>query len=599
MLCLNSHAACLKTGVERWRTVVAAVALILLSLMLSVPAPLFADAVSTPEKVSPPTDAVTSPGQIESLWSRIRVEIQRNDRTVANDLLLELLALRRVSGLEGLDRHADFLIQVAVEKLESGAAEEGLFYVRKALALSPHSPNILLRALPWGADGGAGSSFNLAAHAVSRTLRSPFLFLSLVKRCIYPCLIAMTIALFLAFVLVIGSNIMDILRTVARAAGPQMRGIVSPVAVLVIFVTPIAFGPLWTLFAWGAAIRLLLPKGRFLSIATALTLILWGVFIPLRERIADWVENPQVQTLALTNTATISTQERAELARNIVDWNDDQIVLFKYGQLLRHLGDYGASEVLFRKVEALIGTQPWTIAERGMLAFLSGRADVADTLMTEAQGLGLDSVEFLFNFSKVRFELTDTKSSRELFALAHRKLQSRAEELKEKEDLLGMFHPRAVADIELPVQHYIQAALVPHADGFGRSQRVAATLMPGTDALSMTVIGVVLFLIYLAGGREPKRIKPAGYFAGYEPPGFLDFAVHLVPGGAMIVKQRPARGLALLALVLVLLAPLLEWPLPHSLFGEILPTLLPYYCCFFLLVYLGAVYAGYFGSEEI
>ncbi len=451
----------------------------------------------------------------------------------------------------------------AAQRGNTGYAEELLQIAER---LSPSSPVILLRSVPLKKElRGSGAGLLQMLNGLQYVWGSPALMLHGLVNIIYPVMWALTFALYAAFALYFMYHIQDILRKSARLFPVSLRGLLVPVAVLAALCVPCFLGPLWCLAAWACLFCFLVPGRRWVGLCTGLLLLAWSGAITVRENLASWLQEPGVEAMLRVHSGVFDRHDKQLLAKLSADRPADGAAAYAYAQVLKRYEEYAEADRVFARAGELLGRQPYTKAERGLMAFLLGKDAEAERLMAEAEKDGLASASFFLNYSKVKFEAMEVQSSLDYYKKAREKDRERVELFKSRENRVGVRSVKSSADILLPTRFILFSSLK-NAPSGARSSRMASALLRGFTPGSLAILGGVLIGLFIITGLSAEAAARArSYYREYEPSCLLLWLLRIVPGGAWIPAQKPALTFVSLTASFILLMPLLGFPAESNL----------------------------------
>lgn len=536
--------------------------------------------------------------RIEQAWRGISGALREGDLAKAEQSLPVLETLMAETGFESLESESMQLIALGGHALSLGDQAAAARLLAMAERLSPRSQRVLVHALPLvkGLYGGRRAFVSLL-QAGGLVWRRPEQVLQLAAALIYPVLWAFTLGLYAAFTLYFICHVQDILRKAARFFPVSLRGFLTPLVVLAALVLPICFGPLWCLTAWAALFYLLMPGHRWIGLCTGLLLCLWAAAIPLRENLSSWLDQEGIRTMLNVSTGGFNKGDREQLARLVQQRPYDGVVHYAYGQLLKKHEQYAEAAVEFAQAEQLLGPQPYTLAERGLLAFLAGRDGEADQLMHQAEAQGLARPEFYLNYSKVKFERMEVNASNDYYEKARAGDPDLARFYRSRETLLGVRSVRSCPDIQLPLR-VLLLSLVRHSHAAGdRAKETAAALLPGFAPFSLVVLGGVLISLFFLGGGKKESLRMRSYYHQYRPSKLILVLVRLAPGGSWIVGHKPILTFLSLSLSSLLLMPLVRWPAESRYLLNALEPFYTAYCALVVMIMAALVVLAYSRAE--
>lgn len=532
--------------------------------------------------------------QISQAWTSVVNAIAAADLNATNKAIDQLDRAKVLSGYEALEDYSLYLVAQAQRSLEKKDFDSADFYTKKAIALSPTSPRILVRTLP------LVNALNLdLLHHIYKiaiySLINPNLILVLVSSLIYPSLWALTIGLYLSVLIYFCFNFKGLSQELARHMSSGVRGLCAPFVCLLVLIIPCAFGPIYSLATWSVCIFIFCKKDRLFGFIAGVIICLWGLLIPIRESLNIWLKQEGIQVMlnvssgyvqAMLNVASgyYSNVDRVELEDLLLKRKDDGVVYYSYGQLLRRTGDLKLSEEAFIKAEMLLGQQPWTKAQRAIVAFLQGDLQKSDQLFAEAQNLGIKSAEFYFDYSKVKFELLDTTGSQALFKKASQIDPELARVFRDRENAFGIRSNHALAEIRLPIRKIIISALKPIEGSYDQQIKLSNIIAPLLSPPKLSILGLILIIAYFFIDPSHKSKRKIVYFDNFKRSGLIVAALRVFPGGAWIVSGQILAGFTIITLITLFSLPLLSWPGDLSIILQFKDSFYDYYLYAYLSI---------------
>ena len=537
--------------------------------------------------------------KLEAKWKEVLLALKDRPLREVGDRIDELNNQRVELDVSGLQEYSFNLLGRASSALKNNDIAGAAFFSKKALQLSPQSPRLLWNSIGVATKSGVSPSLsNHFLRALGATVQSPQVMLHLLKGSAYPLLWAVTLALLAIFAICFIVHAPMLLVALGKFLPTTFRGLGAPIISLVVLVAPLWFGPLWTIAAWSFFVAMWLPQRRWMAFYGGALVALWGVVIPLRENLNHWLDDPRVVTMLNTASGVFSSSDRSDLAALIKQRPDDGVALFLLGQVLRRYEQYDQAQIAIQRAEALLGDQPWTKAEQGLIAFMTDKIGSADKLFSEAEALGLSSAEFYFDYSRIKFEQVDVASSRDYLAKANHKSARITGMLREREDRFGMKSNRSIAEIRLPLQMILRSGLKPAEPDKTKFDLVAQTVMPGTNPIVLVGIGALLMLVAFARrvGKGPRR--RAATYIGYKPGVLARVLTSCVPGCSQFIAGQVGRAVLLMTMAVLVVMPLADWPRESGKVIELLPGFQWYYSVFALAVIGSLVTAQLLARKE-
>jgi len=555
---------------------------------------------SNQESVTPASTMLylVNPGeQFQLLWSEALKAIEHRDLQLAHEYLEELHELRVLHSVRSLDEYSIHLLKLAESTMAAGSLEEAAFFTRRALDLSPNSLPVLVEAFSLRRSLGMKTAAGQIGELFSTVLASPTVLIQLLYHLSYPMLIAFSLALLLVAFITICCQMPLLMSRFTRLFPVRLRGVLSISIFGVILFLPIFFGPLWALLSFAVIVMFLSSDRKWLVALCGVSIALWGFIVPLRENVSSWLNDPGIQTVLLVAAGNHGDQDRKELLSLLQRRSSDGLAYYVMAQLLRRHGDYNAAVKSLERAEQLMGQQPYTSAQRGMIAFLQRDIQTADSYFEQAYTQGLRSASFLYNFSRVKFDLLDTNRSRELFEAALRKDRALTQLWKEREDSLVGVEMGALAEEGLPLAYFFTSSMQPIYGVKERAENIFTILMPGFSPIMAALAGVILFLVALFR-REPDLTQRNFYFERYKATRLLDLMVEILPGGSFVKAGKPVLAVVVVSTLALLTFPLLAWPLDAQVIFSVFPWLKSAYLLLWGVTLIIIYYLGFQLREE-
>lgn len=534
--------------------------------------------------------------QIREVWGEVLEGISEKNLKKVHESCDELDRLRVQAGFADLDDYSIFLANEAGRRLDSGDIETGAFYTKKALQLSPNSPAVAFQTLPLVYETGVVPFRGQLTFVFSKVWYYPRLLLGMLNNLIYLLLWGAILGLYLAFVLHFSYHIKTALTSVARLLPPMVMGSASPLITFFILATPCVLGPVWCLGIWSLILLMLSTQRRWLTLLTGVVFVVMSLLIPLREQLGAWLRDEGVQSILRISEGAFSDLDRARLASVVSRRENDPIAPYVYGQYLRKHEQWDDAERAFLKAEALLGHQGWTVAQRGLIQFLKGNSDEAARLFKQAEQEGMRTPEFLFNYSKVKFDLLDTDGSMQLSMEAQRLDPRLMQEMKQREEILKR---EAVAEISLPPSVIVRGSLNLFAPLPAASVERTSMVLKGGGPMLLLVSGLILVVLFFFIGEKKRRARFHSYYSKYRPSPFLESFLRFLPGGAWIIVGRPATASVILSAFFVASLPLIGWPYGSDALFEALPPVKPWYAVILAILWLVVCFVGYAKENEV
>ncbi len=528
--------------------------------------------------------------RIPQAWQSAWAALNQGKLAQASDYLQDLNRLKIEAGYESMERYSLLLLVRGEEALRAGNRDDADFLERKALELSPHSPRVRLKA------GNLSRSRGIAPVRTLRAFRDlwyhPELSLKILSSAPYRVLWAACLGLYVVILFYLILHVQELLRGVMAYLSVANRGILGPLVVAVLLVVPELFGPLPAIFVWAITISFVL-QGRKVFIATAAMLLtMWGAILPYRAMMQLFVTDPTARILL----AELGGDFVPEAVTGI-DWRDASLAqkdsaLLDMGlsvALLRR-GEFGAARQALSRVEMRLGRTSWVKASLGLVALGSSDLVSAQDMFGGVGGADGASADFLFDYSKLKFALSDTAESKRLLAQANVRDAERVKELESRERVVAPGGLRGYMFLR-PGGLRLLSAL--RADlGAEESSR-----SPLGARWAILLGGALLFILALVPGQGVRRHRGQVYYSRFQVPEWLPRLMRFVPGIPWSRRGNDGIAIVLVTLVAVLLLPLTSGEF-SLLRGEVFSYWAGFYWGVVGLIVLGIVALGYFVSEE-
>lgn len=538
-----------------------------ISLLLTVSLGLAEDLQPT---APPQADFVGLIAKIEETWAgAIEHAAHRDFKSVQNDfLILQTLSLQ--AGLRSLDDFALYTAALGLDSLRRGDKEAAAFYARRVLELSPDRPLVLFKSAGLIDSAGVAPLGRQLRQALEETFRSPEELFFLLTQGIYALLFSIsTGVLLLGLCLFAGHRETFFHRLSAQFPVLKRYRVVAHVLIAILVLSPVALGPAWCLALWPVLIVLFLPSLRWFAFVAGVSMVLWGVLVPIRENAASWLNSPGVQAMLRTERGGYKSKDLLELASFVETRPTDWVAWSVYAEELRRFGRLDAAEEALTRALLLSSDRGNILARKAVVVAQRGQPERAMKLFDQAAAEGMGGPAFLYNKSRVAFDLLDTNGSRELFSRAQAQapglvnLWSAEEEFGAKGPLGGY------VPMPLGFKNLASSVLVPLPGTGTNSDHVWAIICPGLTIFEATAWGALLMLLCIASAknyhRERLTLRPG--LGAQKWPRILS----VVPGGGLALREH--RFLALLTSVTAVLLLMPIWPesLPQREFFILVP----------------------------
>lgn len=538
-----------------------------------------------------PTPSVVPADPFLDIWGRVKRGLRQNDLRVVNDALLDLEGLKLTTGIESLERYSLVLLDRAEETRDR---EARAYFTRKALELSPRSPEVLLRSLGLVSETGLGSVGGQLVKLFTVSVESPRVYIGLLSKAAYPVLWALTFSFFFVTLALIFMNGKEILSRAALHLPKGARGFLVGPLLIGAFTVSLLAGPLGALAAAAAFLVCFCQRYRAVGCAAGFLIACWGFVLPIKENITLWHADTEIQSLLEVIEGSRSPGDKARLLSLQERRPQDAAVAFALADLYRQNGEYINAQKEIDRARNEFGEMPWLLAQSGLLAFIRGESESAKEMFEQAAAMGLSSASFHYNYSKILFDLVDTEGSKQQILLAQKADAERVKELEEREMQLGLRTSTALAPLHIPFSAIQRSVMIPYREAIPMANEKAQTLLYGSTPWTIALLG--LFVIALSAAypdRSSKRVP--NYFSGYEAPSVIQMLIGAVPGGRFLLCGRAVLASLLITLVFLCIWPLVAWPLAVNQLFTAVPALF-HISLFFAAALVAVLY--YWGSLQ-
>jgi len=311
-------------------------------------------------------------------------------------------------------------------------------------------------------------------------------YLKLVEFSVYPALWTLTILAYLTFALCFSVKIARVKLFVSEFLPGMVGKLLTFIFILAVLFLPILFGPFLSLLTWTLLFFLVMPERRMLPIFASFIFILWGIGIPLKEQLADWHGDADIQSaISVLDHANVESDQDWKYLWLMEERPDDVLIQISYSRYLRQNKQFEQALDILSVVEQNIDAPAYIKAERGVVAFLKGDMVSADRYFGEAEALGMGSAEFFFNYSKIKFDLMDVESSKRYFEKALARDRQLTLEMQETEDELGERGINVLVELSPPVSALVSSLSAPAAGVWREVDERFRTIAPQVPGASM------------------------------------------------------------------------------------------------------------------
>ena len=510
------------------------------------------------------------PDQIQQAWDEVALVIPTGDAAKLQEGVAELNRLRIENDYRSFEEFSLKLLDAARETAKAGQNSYAGFLVRKGLELSPESAKVIFNSVMIAGKTGVASIPAQLILGLKTMTYDPGLLVSFVNALAYPLAWALTLAAYLVMLLTLCVNVRGIVGAATKYFPVKLRGLFAPVAALISVTAPVMFGPLWAIAGWAVFILIFFPKQRWVAFISGAIIVFWGAIIPIRETLTAWLDDDRVESMRRVISGSYSSVDEVQLRQLRELRPTDGVAHFAYGQLLSRTGEFRAASSAFETAERLLGDQPYTTAQQGAMAYQLDELSKAEELFQKAEAQGLNTADFWFNYSKLKIEVLDVNGSQAMYERAKAKDRARTEILQNREQVLEDSNKKVLADVELPFLTVLRSAMVPVRGVSDLFDSVAQGIMSGMKPYLMLLLGSSLMLVGLIP-RRPVLKRTVTYYNLFKLPRVLVGALKIVPGGNWILAGRSTSAISILAIVLLVLMPLIRFPLEAANVLEYIP----------------------------
>lgn len=515
----------------------------------------------------------TSPGypiRIQSQWNKVRHDLDLGLITRAVEDLNELQRLRLEGGYRALSDYSLSLLASARQSWQMGNAADSFLLADWAKRLSPEVSDVLIGRIPFAhRRGGIKESFGELLGVLAAIKEQPSSLIEALLFVVPSILWSFTLGLYLIVGFLLIKNLPDLVRQAARRLPVRTRGIWAPIVIGLYLCLPVFFGPIVALAVWAFGLIFLLSEKKRISWCVLVLLCFWTALIPAHQWVARWSEQPGIELLLRASSGNFGRSDLGALIQLSNERPNDGAVAYMLALLLRKHGDYPGSIRELERASSLLGREPYTQAQLGIIHYLEGRIEEAGKFYEEAEARGLHSAEFYLNFSKVKFEQMDVAASREYSRKALELKPLLVEEMGEREELVGLRDQSALAEIALPpfflVRHSLFAETLSEEKDTPHRESIWSFPLPLNNYYAYGVLTGVLGLFLLFSAPSPTNTKrSSSYYQRYRAPKMLKVLSTLIPGSQLGQRGKIFTAWILASVLCFLTLEALQWPLPYG-----------------------------------
>lgn len=354
--------------------------------------------------------------------------IYQNFRTVMSDLKKDDFAaistsidqLKFVSVTRGYTDLPDYSIELLRNVALQRDQYKAKFLVERAVFLSPTDSRVAFSASTFHRFIGISKSLSLLFKAVVSVTNQPILFANIVLTLVIVLLVSITISIFLAYFIQMLRNSSLIREAMFSLLPWKFRGILSVLALLLLYVAPFFGGILVVLTVWGMCLGAVLGK-RYLYIVGVLCM-LWGWSLPVLSKVAFNINDSSSRVFEDLNLSRFSPQAEQYLQDRLAENPNDGTSLFFLGQTFRLKGFSDSASALLTRVDEIVGIdndlKQISRANLGVIAFDKGDYTRALELLSEAESQGVKGFEIYYNLAIANLVLIKTDEYTKYYNLA-------------------------------------------------------------------------------------------------------------------------------------------------------------------------------------
>jgi hypothetical protein len=501
---------------------------------------------------------------IESKWQEIDSKLKNKDIPSANESLNDLENIKIKAGISELPEISSLLLAFSENYWAAGDKETAKFLSRKSVEFSPQSTNFLIEAMPCLIAFGVKSHGQVLVEIIKSALTRYDIMAQIGVSLIYPILWSLTFSALLCASMLFFIDI-HLLLTNLKKLLPKRIGVYAASPLLAAFlILPLLGGPISTLILYAPIIYLLLPRARLLSAAAGVIIIFWAALIPIRENMYSWVNNPGIQTMLRVSSGIFHPDDSKMLAELLESRPRDVAFMFAYSKSLKREGNLDLAEKIIINLQKNSGSRMEYDAELGSIEFLKSQNEKADSIYKELEKKNKSDAAFLFNYSKIRFDLMDTEQSRSLYEQANKTDPVLINNLRQREEQFGIRNISSLAEFYLPLSYLLKSSLIPNENSREIAGRIADGIFPFLGLQKLSICGLILLLIllFVSGKKKPRRQGRAP--KEYKPVIVAPRVISAFPGGGMIANQHVLKAAFFMTFWVFITLPLLNWPADFS-----------------------------------
>ena len=552
---------------------------------------------ASPPPALQPQPPLSMAARMQHKWSEVNAALAKGALAEASDRVRELNQLKIEAGYDSMESYSLSLLRKGYEELQAGRRDNAAFFERKVFELSPHAPRIQLKAAWLSRELGSALVATRLMSALRALSGSSQVGLMLVKEAPARVLWALSLGLYVLLLVYLLAHMQGLARGLMAHLPVRSRGVSGPILTALAVAAPLYFGPLCAVAVWALLATFVLQERKIFIRIAGLLLLLWGAFLPLRAQLQYMLADDQAQLLL----AELSGDFRPEVAQEN-RWREikkvhltNGVLSLGLGSALLRRGEYEAARLALNKAEMLVGRSGASRALLGLAAIGVGDMPSAQTLFSEAQALGANSIEFLFDYSKIKFTLLDTVESKRLLQRAIAANLERATELEQRERQVTPGSLQGYVLVQPPL--YELVAGVYWAMGAAPLSGTPGRRDPLGDVSLLLLGGAALLLLSLAPLKGVRRHRGQVYYARFRLPAWLPGLLRWVPGALWLTRGYVTLAFAAASCTALLLLPLTSGA-DSILYREGLVHFAGFYWAAVALFVLGVISVGYYFTED-
>ena len=523
-------------------------------------------------------------------WQRAHRAMLEGDAAAAREWIRSVVRERDRSGFTDLSDQALITLSQAVEEANRGNDHAAALLLEAAETLAPTDGIVTLKAAPIRHRLLGSGHWTGILAGVGELLRDPFQMVALAVGAIYPVLWAVTAAVYLVAVFALAQSVLKLSRRGAIGENRRRLIVVLCVAFAAAAVGPVYGAGLIACVLLGTRQRLHAP----LVLCTGIMFILWGVAVPLREQLATWSRDSEIQALVRRAQGQFRMGEESAIERCNTQsklYPEDSLIPLLCARILRVEGKLEAAERSAEQALIRSGNSPDARYEAGLVSLARGEYEEALDHLHAINLRGARASAVAFALSKALFERGETTASEQALADAIAENPDAVRRWQERESDLGIRHPAAFPRTPYQVSEILASALHPRMGVNASVEAKVAILTPGFDARGLSLAGMVLAVFALIAGRSLAQ--------GPHQRGDSNLRMFhlLLPAWDLVWRGRDTVAIAILSLGILFILPVVRWPADVAVLTALVPEVVVTFG-FLALAWYGALMTAVWRGER-